>query len=659
MKKGKHRSWPRIAAWAVGMALVAFELIYVAAANTILRTHSLDRWVTGATEGLFLKIDSGWTVWPGRVYLKGVELHFEDYNIQMSVALDEATVDIALWRLPTKTFHLSRVRAAGVRYLFRHKVQSAAGNERRLALYPKIPGYSDPPLFVGPPTPPLTDEQYNLWTIHLEDVDAAATELWFLEYRFTGKAQAKGGFHLVPERDAQTELCTLTLDGALHTGKGKETVASKLKGWLHAQLDRHDPRIVPGAQIFNKISVNTKLHADVPGLEVADLYRSPGGPTLRRGAGGVDARVQLEHGAWMENTTIRYQTQSVRLAQGSWSVAGPLVLVADIDQGGRDALLALTASSSRLRLSEADSPEGIEQPEARAVRLRLGTTANLTQPIEMRSLGARLALEAPELRWLNHLAQDELFTHGSAGAELDLNWSKGQSTGGTVALTTKQARFALADNVIQVSGTADAQLTYDGGAQRGRANRMKARFPLVAVLHDGDWKALPGGFTAEAERLMWQGEPPRRVQGRFSLDAKEVDAFVPFVISSSVLRTLVKALLDLGETHAVVELDRDPSALELRLIEARSGALRVFGTLRSEKNQKDACGRFYVDDPKIGIGVVMHRGETSVKPFVSAIWWRSSPAVTTCGPGFVQRKASSGEQSANEADREAKRLANR
>ena len=71
--QGRH-TWPRRVAIWVGIALIGFELTYVVAANIILRTHSLDGWVTGATKGLFLKIDSGWTVLPGRVHVEGLEL---------------------------------------------------------------------------------------------------------------------------------------------------------------------------------------------------------------------------------------------------------------------------------------------------------------------------------------------------------------------------------------------------------------------------------------------------------------------------------------------------------------------------------------------------------------------------------------------------------
>jgi hypothetical protein len=636
-QRDKRRIWTRrLLLWLAG-ALLAFELVYVVAANAILRTRSLDRWVTGATEGLFLEIESGWTVWPGRVHVEGAELRFEDYNVQFSVALEEGTIDIALWQLPAKIFHLTRVRASGVRYLFRHKVESAKGLERRLALYPRIRGYADPPLFVGENTPPLTDEQYDLWTIQLEDVDATAKELWFLEYRFTGKARATGGFRLEPERDAQTELCKLTLDGTLATGE--QTVATKLVGWLHAQLDRHDPRRVEGALVFNEISINAELDAQLPSLRFTELYRSRDGVELSGGTGALHVRAQLEHGAWKENTTVRYETDSITVAQSPLRVVGPLVLNANIVQGGHDSSLELEATSPRLRLVARGTPEKIEPPRARAVRLALGTSASLTRPFELRAIKARLKLELPELAWLNTaLEEKKLFTHGSADADVDLRWSKGRLGGGALALTAKQARFVVADNVLQVSGTADAKLSYDGQTQRGQVNELELQLPEVAVSHEQNWKALPGGLTARSERLTWQGEPPRNVQGRFTLDAKSVEPFLPFVISSSILRSIAKWLTDLGETHAVVEMNRSPAALELRLEEARSGDLSVFGILRSERDIPDPCGRFFVHDPKFGVGIELFRGETSLDLMVSPNWWRDRPPTTSCGPDFRPSK---------------------
>lgn len=643
----KRRIWLRRIGLSAAIALFAFEIIYVIAANVILQTHLLDKEVTGSTPGLFLKIGSGWTVLPGRVHAKNVELRFEDYNVQFSIALEEGVVDIALLQLPAKIFHLTRVRATGVTYLFRHKVKSGEGLERRLALYPKIPGYADPPLFVGENEPPLSDEEYNLWTIHVEDVDARVKELWFLEYRFTGTARARGSFRLVPERDAQTELCKLSLDGTLRTGE--VTVASKLQGWLYAKLDRHDPRLPEneGAKIFNKISINTKLDAFLPNLEFTELYRSKDGLQLSGGTGPVHVRAQLEHGAWMDNTAARYETEAITIAKKPVGVSGPVVLSARIVKGGRDSTVELSATTPRLRLLADGAPKEVDAPLARSVRLALGASADITRPSEVRSMKAQLKLDVPDLRWLDvALEEDKMFTHGNADADVDLRWTKGELGGGKLAVDAKEARFALAGNVLQVSGEVDAQLSYDGETKRGQVNKLEVDLPQVAVSHEQDWKALPQGLRARSERLTWQGEPPRAVQGRFTLDAKEIDPFLPFVISSSILRTIADALVDLGETHAVVELNRTPSALELRLEEARSGDLTVYGILRSEKGTKDSCGRFYVHDPKFGVGIELHRGETSIKPLVTPEWWRERHSTTTCGPEFdgPERRANAAEQ---------------
>src|SRR6476659_4220481 len=82
----------------------------------------------------------------------------------------------------------------------RHKVREAAGHGERLAAFPKIPGFADPPLFVGPEPSPIPDEQYDLWSVQIEDVVAHANELWFLEYRFQGDAEARGAFLVRPAR---------------------------------------------------------------------------------------------------------------------------------------------------------------------------------------------------------------------------------------------------------------------------------------------------------------------------------------------------------------------------------------------------------------------------------------------------------------------------
>jgi hypothetical protein len=632
--RGPHGGWRRTLrqlASILLVALVVIELAYVIAANLILRTRSLDRWVTGATAGLSLKIDSGWTLWPARVHIKGLELHFEDYNVQFSVALDSAVVDLRLWQLPAKIFHVTRVRAEGVRYLLRHKVASAAGLERRLALYPKIPGYSDPPLFKGPHTPPLTDEQYNLWTIQLEDVDAGVKELWFLEYRFTGKGRARGGFRLEPERDARTQWCTLRLDGAMHAGE--QTVATRLRGRIEAQLDRHDPRVVEGVQIFDKISFKTDLDADIPSLAFTELYATEDGPHLRGGRGELLARTDLRHGAWMKRTRLRYSTAALTVARERTIANGALELTAEIKKPGRDAELELGAVAPRTKFSFAGSPKAIDGPSMHQLRMTLGIAVNLTRETRPVSAEGRVALTAPDLRWLNYpLKAGETFTGGRARTSASFEWNENTKARVKLALELEDATFELAGKPLRSSGSADAVLVYDSQTQRGRFLRLAAELPRLDVGAKDAWKALPGGVQVRAERFGWHGLPPERFESRLVLDSETIEPLVPFVISSTIVRSIASALMRLGKTHAVIALDRSPAALQLNLEQARSGDVQAVGILLDPKGEEHPCGRFFVSSSKLSVGVVLYRGETSVKPFVSSNWWRERPPTESCGP---------------------------
>ncbi len=551
--------------------------------------------------------------------------------------MDTAVVDIRLWQLPGKTFHLTRVRAEGVRYLFRHKVADTEGIERRLALYPKIAGFSDPPLFTEPKRPPLSDEQYDLWTIQLEDVDADVKELWFLEYRFTGTGRAKGGFRLQPERDARTDWCSLTLDGALHVGK--QAVASRLTGRIQAQLDRHDPRVVFGAQIFTKLSFDADLRAAIAGLEPTELYASADGPHLSRGMGTLRVLAKLRHGAWMKTTELRYNTAGVTLSQGHLVVAGALSSSVDLIKAGRAALFELSASSARLKLSFKGSPKALEGPTAHDVHVSTEVSADLAGEIRQTSMNASAKAQLPELAWLNYaFSSSKLLTGGSGQANATLEWNAGKSAKVQAALEVKNAGFNLGTIPMLLSGSAGAAVRYDPKTKQGHASRFGLELPQLAALVKNKWTPLPGGFQAHAERLSWHGLPPRRSRGRFELHSGTIKPWVPLLIRSGFTRSIAMALVNLGKAHAIVEFDRTPAALVLRLEEFQSGDVRGTGILRDQTDQEHPCGRFFVSSPKLGVGIVLYNGATSVRPFVSGNWWRERPPIESCGPEVADNR---------------------
>src|SRR5436190_14171891 len=232
--------------------LLGLELIYLIAANLVLHSSLIQRAVAGA-DGMHLEFDSAYSVLPGRANVRGLVLRVEDYNVQFQLSIEHGPLDVGLDELLHKRFHCYRVRADGVSFLMRHKLHEASGHGERLKDFPKIPGFSDPPLYRGAHPPPIPDSEYNLWEVRIEDVIAQAKELWFLEYRFRGDAEARGAFLIRPARFVHVDPAALDLrSGKLEVGA--VPVARKVTGRLDVSLPALDVVHTEGAAVFDLIS---------------------------------------------------------------------------------------------------------------------------------------------------------------------------------------------------------------------------------------------------------------------------------------------------------------------------------------------------------------------------------------------------------------------
>ncbi len=608
------------------IVLLAFELVYVAAINVLLRTGKLESLANSATDDIHMKLRGGWSVWPGRVHLEHMQFRFQDRNLQFQVSLDNAVVDVALFELPGKTVHLTRVRGENTRYLFRHKVESPKGLEKRLEHYPKIEGFPDPPVFTEPKSAALSDEEYDLWTVQLEDIQVRATELWFQEYRWQGKGSATGGFRLEPQRDAQTDPCKLDLEDGTLTA-GPHVVANAFRGQLHAQLDRHDPRKVEGEAIFGKISLRANLRGEIPNLNVTQLYTEGTGLEVSRGQGDLRIETNLKSGAWSEGSRIRYTTDGITIRKDELVVSGQVELEARITQGGQDSRVRFDVDVPRAVIGLKGTPPTIEAPIVRRTHASFGATADLTKPIRWTSLSGEGRAALPELRWLNHpFEKPDLFVGGAAEAELQYQWAEGKLGTGKVELDIDRLRFALFEQPTLVSGKLVAAGSYDANTKKGQLARLQLELPTVQV----EKLPLPGGLHIRGERVLWHGFPPERLDARVVLESETLQTLLPLVVSSAILRTIADALVELGKTRAVLEAKRTPVAWELQLESAKSGNLEAFGELRIDEGVPNPCGRWYLEDGDMSAGIVQSGGDFSVEPLVSAAWWRERPPAVRC-----------------------------
>ena len=127
---------------------------------------------------------------PGRVHVRNVRFTFQDHNVQFSIDMASAFMVLHLTR--ARAAHLPRLALAR-----RGRGRSACAtasipwskHEPCVGAFPPIPEYPSPAVFEARvPEAPISDAEYNLWTVHFDDVDAGVSEVWVQAFRYRGKA---------------------------------------------------------------------------------------------------------------------------------------------------------------------------------------------------------------------------------------------------------------------------------------------------------------------------------------------------------------------------------------------------------------------------------------------------------------------------------------
>ena len=374
----------RVAAYAVA-ALCAVELLYVLAANTVILSGVIQRAASADPKSTTLGWDRAWSPWPGRVYVSNLRIQVADPVQEFGLTVDRAKVDVVLWALLHRRFRASHVQAEGVSFRMLLEVASAAGKERRLAAFPVLEGFARPALRPNPPPPPASAADIaELWSVELDQVEAAVTELWFLEYRYRGPARVQGGFALAPLRTLWVGPALLQLDGGKLTA-GEKVVSSQLNARIAVTLAPTDLPSAPGLRILRGLASVVQFDTAIDDLGVADLYVDG----LRtRGEGRLAANLRIADGKLLSGSTLEVLLPATELQLTGYHFKGAsrakLTLASDTTGAEANATLEGTV----------DVPWFGSAPARAAVTRVTGqlalTNNDLTQGFHLRRLHAAL-----------------------------------------------------------------------------------------------------------------------------------------------------------------------------------------------------------------------------------------------------------------------------
>jgi len=367
----------RAAGWVLA-GLFAFALLAVLATNVLLRTSLLRRLVNAKPDALTVEY-RGATSWiPGHLSFESITLRSRDRNVEFEAALSDVELRVSLADLVRRRFHTTRLRAGTLRFRLRERLTRQEATAARLARYPRIAGFADPPLVSASPAPPGTGPAP--WRVVIDDLAIARVEeIWIDSWKWNGNGRVAGSFELLPGREARVGPARLEVaSGALLRGDAQ--VAARTRGAVWCELPRFDSRTHPGNEVWKILSGGSDLRADLAGLEF--LSPDSGGPVLSGGGGSLLARVGLKNGAGdvrvsatARDATVHAGKRTFRgtakldllvpmvdFPRGNASLAGTKVVLSGVaveGAPGRPWSATFSAPKARLRFAEGSLDAGL------------------------------------------------------------------------------------------------------------------------------------------------------------------------------------------------------------------------------------------------------------------------------------------------------------
>ncbi len=342
------------------LAVAILAASYLIVANVLLRTRLLRNAVSGSSVSFALsgrstdlRLDyaSAYSVLPGRAHVEGLILRGRDRRVEWLLTLDRADVAISLGDLLHRRLHATRLRSSGLAMRARLRLARAEATPDVVAALPPIAGFADPPLLDdAPEPPPLTDADYDLWTVDLEDIDVQhVREVWIHIVRSVGDTHVRGRWFFRPRRWLEVGPATVDADG-VDVFYGIHPLAAGLRGSTEATVHPFDPRAAKGLAFLDQISSHGQFRGRANVAGALRLLAPRSRVAFTRWEGPLEANLVLDHGTLAGGTRVGIEAADARIDADGLAFEAPVRADVGVD-GDRGTLGAHVSSLRVSRLS--------------------------------------------------------------------------------------------------------------------------------------------------------------------------------------------------------------------------------------------------------------------------------------------------------------------
>ncbi len=565
----------------LGWVLVALELVYLVGVNLFLNCNLLPIAFNGTSQ-VRATVESGWSIIPERVHVRKVRVTFQDHNLQFAIEVDRAFLVVHLSELVHLTFHGSHLRGEGVSFRMRHRVDPWSKNEPAVGAFAPIPEFLAPAVFEAyVPEAPVSDAQYFLWTVHLDDVDVGVKEAWVQAFRYRGHGRARGQFELKPARWLWVGPASLELEpGVLSAGAYQ--VAQGLHGQIECTVHRFDVRVPEGMAVFRYISAHVRLASSDLDPQGYALFAGDNDPRVSSAGGSLEMDVATQHGVFTPQSRVLIRQRGLQLRTPALELDADRVELHAGTEGDSASNATLSIDRGTVREDTAlGYPPRIEHASLTVVSDNRDVARDF-QLKETRLDEARLALV--DSRWFNRWLGAKGFAFSGGGASLLARGRFADSSlDGQALLETDGIGATLGSKRVRYAGTVSVSLT--------RADPKRMTGSLIAEITGRSLRAELDKGELELAGLRAQ-VTAERDDRRQQLHGQAWLSRLGATTSGTTLRApVVTALADSEERPDGTQLTHFSAQAPALIVEGRGArlttAVMTRGTLAQVKNKPE------------------------------------------------------------------------
>ena len=604
--------------WRGLLLLLALEALYAVPVNLVLNTPLVDRLVNRKPERFRIDWSVAISPWPGLVHLRGVATHGQSRTIQWEARLRSVTATFAMEPLRRRVVDLGVVRAAGVRYAQRPRLDTGEAAPPEASDWPSIADRRNPPDAIpgagGPkePGPP--------WTVRADRIVCGVEQIWIGRYRLAGPAVVEAALDLVARGPLQLPRLEYRVDaGTIEVGKMKMFEGLNLD--IQARLEPFVPRGKRAVDVIRALSGRFDLVAKDGSLKFLELYFHNVPGLLLDGGGPMRLHMLIEQGRLQQGSRLERSRDRIDTTFLGNRITGLGTVGAQVVTICRIPMSRLDLDVPRYEVARADAAAAFAQGEGFHLE---ATSPNLDLTDPFADVFFEAALDKEEIPDLSvyNVFLPEASRGRIVGGLGRMSWrfegnSQERSLRGTMRFDMLDLRFRFEEAMLRGDVRIDAVLRH--GDPRGRAFDFSGT--TVTLKHRAPrWR---GVLHFPSARLAFTR--PMRIEARTRLDLQDTRPLVRMFDAFKDMSPRLERFLTIEDLKGGMGFVVRPDAVDIRDLALQGKGLKAQADLTLADRGKE--GILYVRFHGISLGVLLEPGKPKdLKLFRPLAWFEREKA---------------------------------